>query len=133
MWLETDELDPNAYSVPSFNHNPNPKLTVAPKLILLKSFWDIFCYEHHCTLWYLHVVFRSLEHLVPQPAFKVGLHFWQIIIRSRASAHSNMNVVKEIKTKIHQRACYWQSITFDMSFIQMPASCSYNQTCNLFF
>jgi hypothetical protein len=42
-----------------------------------------------------------------------------------------MNVVKKIKTKINQG--HRQSITLDVSFIQVPTSCSYDQACNLFF
>lgn len=83
------------------------------------------------TLWYLHVVFSSLKHLIPKPAFKVGLHLGQVVICRRASTHSHMNVVKEIKTKINQSPSHRQSITFNMAFVQMPASCSDDQASNL--
>ena len=90
-------------------------------------------YENQPTLRYIHVVFSSLKHLVPQPAFKVGLHFGKIIIRRRTAAHSHMNVVKEIKAKINQGPRHRQSITLDVSFVQVPTSCSHDQACNLFF
>ena len=87
----------------------------------------------HLTLRYLHVVFCSLKHLIPQSAFKVGLHFGQVIICRRASTHSHVYVVKEIKTKVNQSTSHWQPITLDVPFIQVPTSCSYNQACNILF
>src|ERR1022692_5038816 len=67
-------------------------------------------------------VLREIENVVPQPRFKMALHFWQIEKRSAAALQQFGGVVKKIQTEVEQAAGNRLAIHEHVLLRQMPAA-----------
>lgn len=71
----------------------------------------------HQTLWNVHVVLGSLEDVIPQPGLQMGLQLWDIVVGCCAVGQTEMNVVEEIKSKVHDGPRHGLPITEDVLFV----------------
>ena len=69
-------------------------------------------------------ILGKAEGIVPKAGFKVVLHLGQVEVGSETSLDLLVGVMEEEETKVEQRSRHGLPVNGDVSFLEMPSSCS---------